>query len=152
MQVEVGSRRGSPVTGRQSTLSKFIQNSSGSTTLHRQVGLLDKGLTRILEDKVTRIDMELRYDRSGNRLEWVGDVALHYERLGLGDRLRWIGDSELRYEKGVRGWLGPRANRPSCIVLPDEHSQLTVERSLWVFFILYEIERYEVEYALACDR
>jgi hypothetical protein len=38
---EVRLRRGSPVTGRQSALPNFIQNSSVSTTMNRQIGLSD---------------------------------------------------------------------------------------------------------------
>jgi hypothetical protein len=49
----------------------------------------------------------------------VTRIELRYDRLG--SRLRWIGDLELRYEEGARGWLD---NRPKYIVLPDEHSQL----------------------------
>jgi hypothetical protein len=75
--------------------------------------------------------MELRYDRLGSRLKWVGGVELHYDMLG--NRLRWIGDSEVRYDQ-----LG---NRPKYIILPDEHSQLTVENLLLVFFVLYEMCR-----------
>jgi hypothetical protein len=86
--------------------------------------------------------MELRYDKWGYRLKWIGDVELHYERRGLGSRLRWIGDLELGYEEGARGWLD---NRPTYIVLPDDHSQLTVELLLLVFFVLYEKNRREEE-------
>ena len=205
---EVRLRRGSPVTGRQRALPKFIQNSSVSTTMNRQIGLSDKDVTRIMKDGVTRIefrydrlggrlkwigdteiqydklgsrpkrvgdieleydkwgsrlkwvgsrevqydwagsrtrwlgDMELRYDKWGYRLKWVGGVELHYERWGLGSRLRWIGDLELGYEEGSRGWL---VSRPKYIVLPDEHSQLSVEKLLLVFFVLYEENRREEE-------
>jgi hypothetical protein len=78
----------------------------------------------------------------GSRLKWVGDVELRYERWGLGSRLRWIGDLELGYEEGIQGWLG---DRPKYIMLPDEHSQLTVEDLLSVFFVLYEKDRREEE-------
>jgi hypothetical protein len=74
-----------------------------------------------MEDRVTRI--ELRYDA------W-------------GSRLRWIGDLELGYEEGIRGWLG---DRPKYIMLPDEHSQLSVENLLLVFLVLYEKNRREEE-------
>jgi hypothetical protein len=84
--------------------------------------------------------MELRYDQWGYRLKWIGDVELHYERRGLGSLLRWIDDLELGYEKGVRGWFD---DRPKYIVLPDEHSQLSVEKLLLVYFVLYEKNRRE---------
>jgi pSer/pThr/pTyr-binding forkhead associated (FHA) protein len=87
-------------------------------------------------------NMELQYDQWGNRLRWVGDVELHYERWGLGSRLRWIGDLELGYEEGFRGWFD---DRPKYIMLPDEHSQLSVEKLLLVFFVLYEKNRREEE-------
>ena len=62
--------------------------------------------------------------------------------MGLGSLLRWIGDLELGYEEGPRGWLDIR---PKYIVLPDEHSQLTVEKLLLVYFVLYEKHRREEE-------
>ena len=60
-------------------------------------------------------------------------IELRYDALG--SRLRWIGDSEVRYDQ-----LG---NRPKYIILPDEHSQLTVEKLLLVYFVLYEKHRRE---------
>ena len=49
---------------------------------------------------------------------------------------------ELGYETGTRGWLD---NRPKYIVLPDEHSQLTEEQLVLMFFVRYEENRREEE-------
>ena len=47
---------------------------------------------------------------------------------------------ELGCEKGVRGWFD---DRPKYIMLPDDHSRLTAEKLLLVFFVLYEKNRRE---------
>ena len=49
---------------------------------------------------------------------------------------------ELGYETGTRGWLD---NRPKYIMLPDEHSQLTEEQLVLMFFVRYEENRREEE-------
>ena len=57
-----------------------------------------------MEDRVTRI--ELRYDRLGGRLKWIGDSEIQYDKLG--SRPKRVGDIELNYgqvEKSSQmGW------------------------------------------------
>jgi FHA domain/Tetratricopeptide repeat len=52
--------------------------------------------------------IELRYDKWGGRLRWIGDTEIKYDMLG--SRPRWLGNTELRYDKwGSRlKWVGAR--------------------------------------------